>query len=67
MSGKHKHKYTISVAADDADEAIAVAAEGLPQGATLVSGDAVPGSDDMVWSVTLVFTGGDRRTNDPSA
>jgi hypothetical protein len=59
MSG-HKHTYTIDVAADSAEEAIAVAAEALPKGATLSHSQAeekIPGT----WQVSLQYQGGVRH------
>lgn len=63
----HRHKYTVVIAADSAHEAIEVAAEALPRGASIIASDATPTGTDMGWAVTLTFTGGDRRTNDPVA
>lgn len=63
----HKHTYTALVAAATAAEAIAVAAEALPKGATVLAGDAQPSGADLGWTVTLTFSGGTRRGNDPAA
>ncbi|MDA5195111.1 hypothetical protein [Govanella unica] len=62
----HKHKYTVTVTADSAEEAISVAAEALPKGAEISASEATPTGDNMGWAVTLSFTGGERRTNDPA-
>lgn len=59
MSG-HKHTYTIDVAAASAGEAIEVAAEALPKGATVSQSQAlekIPGT----WQVSLQYQGGTRR------
>lgn len=63
----HKNKYTVIVTADSAEEAIAVAAEALPKGAVIATSAATPTGDNMGWAVTLTFSGGERRTNDPAA
>lgn len=62
----HKHLYTVTVTADTAEEAIEIAAEALPRGANILTSNAVS-VGNMGWDVSLTFTGGDRRTNDPSA
>ncbi len=69
MAGhKHKQTYEVVVAADDAAEAVEVAAEALPRDAVVVEGTAEPVPEaDGSWRVILRYTGGSRRTNDPAA
>lgn len=59
MSG-HKQTYAIDVAADSAAEAIEIAAEALPKGATVSQSEALEHSPG-VWRVSLRYHGGERR------
>lgn len=77
MMGGHKQKqtYEVVVAADAAEEAVAVAAEALPADAVVVKSSAVPVGDagnpedprGESWRVVLTYTGGARRAKKPAA
>ncbi len=64
---RHGGTYQTVVAADNADEAIAIAAEALPPGAETTDGEAVRTADGIsgTWQVTLTFKRGKKRIPDP--
>lgn len=67
MSSGHAGKYEVLVSAETAEEAIEIAAEGLPKGAELLKGEAEDVSarhGPESWYVRLAFKGGRRAASD---
>jgi hypothetical protein len=63
MSGHGRGIYETDVFADSADEAIEIAAEGLPPEAELTTAEAIPhpSGPEGNWAVSLKFKGGKKK------
>lgn len=59
--GKRGSEYSMVVFADNRDEAVAVAAEGLPSGAEILEARASETADDGSWHVVLRYRGGPKK------